>query len=127
MRRKLVFVVAVLVGGLLGGEGAWVFHYVLNVDVQYLGQHPWLVGTFGLATFLMIANAAFGFKNANPRLYGLFVLGIGAGIFLQATSYLPVQCTDSCHTNLIVKLGACLLLMVDGFGSFYRGSAKQNT
>jgi hypothetical protein len=124
MLKKVLFVIAALAGGLVGAQGAWVFHYVVSVDVRYLGQHPWQVRTFGLVMFLALANAIYAFKTHNSRFYGLFVLGIGIGVFLRSISSLPGSCPDACQADFIVQLAVCLILMVDGFSSFYRGFAK---
>jgi hypothetical protein len=61
-------------------------------------------------------------KIRKPRSYGLLVLGIACGIFLQAIVYFKNPCPDDCHTDFVLKLGACVILMVDGFGNFYRKS-----
>jgi uncharacterized membrane protein YsdA (DUF1294 family) len=125
MPKKVMLILAAVVGGLVGAIGTRVFRHVLDVDVRYLSQNPWLVGTFGLIMFALIANAACQAKADHPRFYGLFVLGIGSAVFLQSIFSLPESCTESCQTNFQVNLGVCLILMVEGFGSFSRSSAKR--
>jgi hypothetical protein len=48
------------------------------------------------------------------------VLGTACGIFLQAIIYFKNPCPDDCSTDFLLKLGGCVILMVDGFTSFYR-------
>jgi len=125
MLKKILLTVAAFVGVVTGGFGAWIFHYVLDANASFITAHKWpaaLVGTLGL---LFFANIVHHIKINKPRTYGLLVLGIACGIFLQAIIYFRNPCPDNCHTGFVLKLGACVILMVDGFSSFYRKPAER--
>src|SRR5262249_54055781 len=77
----------------------------------------------GSIALLLFGNIIYQAKRRNPRTYGLLVLGIACGIFLQAIFFFKNPCDDDCNTDFVLKLGGCLILMVDGFGSFNRKPA----
>jgi hypothetical protein len=122
MFNKILMGVAMLAGGLIGGYGAWIFHYILDVNAPYISNHKPLVMIVGTLGMLFFAKVVYESKIRNSRVYGLLVLGIACGIFIQAILYLKNPCPDDCSTDFILKLGACVILMVDGFTSFYRKS-----
>jgi hypothetical protein len=39
MFNKILMGVAMLAGGLIGGYGAWIFHYILDVNAPYISNH----------------------------------------------------------------------------------------
>ena len=120
MLKKILLAIAAFVGIAIGRFGAWIFHYVLDANASFITSHKWLaalVGTLGLLFFAHIVHQN---KIKKPRTYGLLVLGIACGIFLQAIVYFRNPCPDDCHTDFVLKLGVCVILMVDGFSSFYR-------
>jgi hypothetical protein len=123
MLRKIVLVLAIIVGCVAGGGGGWIFHFVIEANAHFLTQHQWLSASVGVAMLLLLSRSVYESKRRSPRFYGLFVLGIAAGIFIQAIFFFPEACPELCNTDFKLKLGGCLILMVEGFGSFYRESA----
>jgi hypothetical protein len=122
--RNIVLVLSVLLGCAIGGFGMWVFHFIIEADAQFLTNHRTLSAVVGIFGMLMFANIIWESKKRSPRGYGLLVLGIAVGIFLQSIIYFPGHCDAACSTDFTLKLGACLILMVDGFASFHSGSVK---
>jgi hypothetical protein len=120
MLRNFSLVLEGLIGAVIGVSGVWIFHYILDVNASYITSHKALTAIVGTLGMLFFANIVYSTKLSEPREYGLLVLGIACGIFLQAIIYLRNPCSDDCSTDFLPKLGACVILMVDGFTSFYR-------
>jgi len=100
-----------------------IFHYILDVNAPYISNHKPLVMIVGTLGMLFFAKVVYESKIRNSRVYGLLVLGIACGIFhFKPSCILRNPCPDDCSTDFILKLGACVILMVDGFTSFYRKS-----
>ena len=126
MLKKILLTVAALAGIAIGGSATWIFHYVLDANTSFITSHNVLVALVGTLGLLFFAHIVHDIKIQNPRTYGLLVLGIACGIFLQAIVYFKYPCPDDCHTDFVLKLGACVILMVDGFTSFYRKPAERS-
>ncbi len=124
MFKKIILILACLVGALLGGFGAWILHFIIDVNVPFITSHTVLIGFVGTLGLLFFANAVYNIKADHPRAYGLLVLGVACGIFLQAVIYLKNPCPDDCTTDFDLKLGACAILMVDGLTAFYRRAVE---
>jgi hypothetical protein len=90
------------------------FHYA---NAQFLTHHLALSGIVGIVGMLAFANIVHESKKRKPQGYGLFVRGIAAGIFLQGIIYFPDACNDACSTSFTLKLGACVILMVDNLAA----------
>jgi len=127
MLKRVLFVIAVLVGGVIGGYGSWVFHYILDANAAFITRNKWLAAIVGSLSLLFVASIVHDTKHGNPRAYGLLVFGIACGIFVQAVFYFTNLCMDDCNTDFVLKLAACVILMVDGFGSYYRRSAQSTS
>lgn len=84
MLKRVFFVIAVLVGGVIGGYGSWVFHYILDADAAFVTRNKWLAAIVGSLSPLFVASIVHDTKQGNPRAYGLLVFGIACGIFVQA-------------------------------------------
>jgi hypothetical protein len=52
--------------------------------------------------------------------YGLFVIGIGLGLFVQSIALFPITCGDDCQTDFTLKLATFLILIVDGYSAHFR-------
>jgi hypothetical protein len=117
---KALLVLAIIVGGAAGIGGAWIFHFILNTDPVFLGQHRTLATCVAVFGLLGLSNAAHTTKQHRPREYGVFVLTAGCGVFIHAIWYLPLNCNEACNTDFVLKFWVCLILMVDGFGHFRR-------
>lgn len=126
MLKKIIFVLAALTGATIGVLGVWIFHFIIEANAPFLTHHRWLAACVGAAGLLIFANIVYETRNRHPRTYGLFVLGIACGIFMQAIFYFPDVCPDACNTDFVLKLGACVILMVDGFASVYRKPANES-
>ena len=87
MLKKFLVVIAALCGGAFGDFGAWVFHYILDANADYITGHKWLVAFVGTAGLLFFGNIIHDTKIRSARIYGLLVLGIACGIFMQAIFY----------------------------------------
>jgi hypothetical protein len=120
MLRKVLLIIAVLAGGLIGLGAAWVFHLIIGRDLGFLTAHPRLLSIVGAGFLVMLAKAVYETKLRRPVAYGLFALGIGSGIALHAIGNLPLNSSDNIHTDLLLRLAAALVLMVNGFGSLSR-------
>jgi len=51
MLKKFLVVIAALCGGAFGDFGAWVFHYILDANADYITGHKWLVAFVGTAGY----------------------------------------------------------------------------
>ena len=120
MLKKLVTVLSGLIGAAIGISGVWVFHFILDVNVVFITKHRILTAFVGTLGLLVFGNVVYSTKSSKPRSYGMLVLGIACGIFLQAIFYFKNPCPDDCSTDFLLKLGGCIILMVDGFTNLYR-------
>jgi cytochrome c oxidase assembly factor CtaG len=125
MLKKILLTVAALAGIAIGGSAAWILHYVLDANASFITGHNVLTALVGTLGLLFFAHIVHDIKIQKPRTYGLLALGIACGIFLQAIVYFKNPCPDDCHTDFVLKLGVCVILMVDGFSSLYRKPAEQ--
>jgi hypothetical protein len=124
MGRRILMVIAALAGGLIGGFGSWIFHFILDANGQWIISHNVLAILVGSLALLFFAKGIYGTKIRNPRSYGLLVLGIACGIFIQAIIYFENPCPEDCKTDFVLKLAVCMILMVDGFSSYYRQAGR---
>jgi len=120
MLRKLVLVISGAVGAVIGVGSMWVFHYILDANPAFITAHRVLCGFVGVGALLVIGQTAFSLRNEKPRIYGLFVIGIAAGLFVQAIALFPTNCLDDCQTDFTLKLATFLILIVDGYSSYSR-------
>jgi hypothetical protein len=118
MFRKLVLVISGAVGAVIGVGSVWVFHYILDANPAFITAHRVLCGFVGVGALLCIGQIAFSLRNEKPRIYGLFVMGVGAGLFVQAIALFPTVCGDDCQTDFTLKLATSLILIVDGYSSY---------
>ena len=79
-----------------------------------------LTGSVGIIGLLFFSHIVRDTKVRNPRSYSLLVIGIACGIFLHAIIYFKADCADDCQTDFLLKLAGCVILVVDGFSSYYR-------
>jgi hypothetical protein len=125
MLKKVPLILGGLIGTAIGIFGASIFHHIINADATFITSHTCLtaVGVLGLLYF---ANIVYSTKVIHPRSYGVFVLGVACGIFLEAIIYFKNPCKDGCSTDFLLKLGACVILMVEGFSAFYRKPVERS-
>ena len=94
MFKKIILILACLVGALLVGLGAWIFHFIIDVNVPFITSNTVLIGFVGTLGLPFFANAIYNIKADHPRAYGLLVLGVACGFFSQAVIYLKNPSPD---------------------------------
>lgn len=75
MLKRVLFVIAVLVGGVIGGYGSWVFHYILDANAAFITRNKWLAAIVGSLNRHGGTQFVHEIKSAVPVAFGLNVLG----------------------------------------------------
>jgi len=116
---------AVLIGAATGAFGTWVFHYIIEANAAYINTHRPLVLVVGTLGLLAFSKVVYDIKGRNARSYGLLLIGLGCGIFIQAILYFKESCSDDCSTDFILKLVVCVIVIVDGLTHYSRKSETE--
>jgi hypothetical protein len=118
VRRKVLLTFAFFASLAIGGAGALTLRHLISTDQAFITTHRWLTVFVGTVGLLLVSFIARNFRLRNLRVYGLVLLGISCGIFIEAVAYFKPDCKDDCQTYFLLKLAGCVILVVDGFSSY---------